>query len=208
MMSYLFFREIQNSKLPEMFTRRFIARAGGLYGGWKRFTENVFPILHQLRHKAIIVFINPYISADIVRAFISICAVLCMGAVSQVVSLIIQAVAITMIDLHTNGRLHDFVVHINSFAFISISANVLSPLSVSMMIMPLPLVEVLKIGIINQCNLTLRKRDLFHVFFQNKVPVMPWDKHDTTSRNILAHFHLLIPSEITSCNYTLEGWFS
>src|SRR5919109_1946413 len=68
--------------------------------------------------------------------------------------------------------------------------------------MPLPLVEMLKISIINQCDLALRQWDqLGHYILRIKMPLESWDKHDAKGTTILAQKTPAYP-KCFSLNYT------
>lgn len=158
MMNNLLFREIQISKLAVILLRSFITRAGGFFFCWKGFTEDTLSVFHHSSHPSNPIYADSLVSCSVVASFSSVCGILALCAFSQVVTLVIQAVAISVVYIYAVGRVHYLPVHLHScstFPFPCISHGVPS-VSASPGII-LPLVEMLEVSIINQCDLALRK---------------------------------------------------
>lgn len=165
MKSTTFFWKICVSKLTETFSRDVVIGARRFFGITKSTNVNHLSRNFYTRppRSALFIVKNSLESTGVIGMFFSIGGIVNVKAVSQVISLIIQTITVPMVCIQIVWSAHNKAMHKNHFAKRSFPFPSHSVAFSSLLFQgaPLPLIEPLKILVVNQCDLTLRKRDLF-----------------------------------------------
>ena len=111
-------------------------------------------------------FVNPFIARRIIPVRFSVVRVLCLGAISQLGFPVVKRVVVDMVALHIGGGFHNLPRHQDCAVIgMVVSDGIIRLCVLCPSCAPLPLRQPFVIFVIYFCNLTLRKRYLFHGYF-------------------------------------------
>lgn len=189
-------REIQICKLAEILFGGFVIRASGFFASVIVAEMDELVVYaddcHPFARNSAFVKVSAFIPASIVALFSLVARILQVSSESQVVSLVVEAVAVYVVNFHIRRRMHDVVVHENITPAESsrIGASGI-PLPSFLDSVILPLADPFKIGVINQCVLALRKWDYLRHGFdllinteREEAPVLPFGGNPLSSNNL------------------------
>ena len=163
-------RKIQICEFPKIFDCGFVVGTRCLSWVFKHTQVSLNAINNDLCLVSLYVRqpFQTFISRSVITLFPAILGILSVCAISKVITLVVQSIVIFMVNPYAVGRLHDFIVHEYGFPFPQSSRG--SSISVTLQVVhPMPLIEPFKIGVINQCNLTVRKLNLLCHHVSNKI---------------------------------------
>lgn len=164
------FWKIQLCKFTEIFDSGFVINTCRLFRVFEHAQINLFSIYNDLRAVSLVLIApsNTFITGMVILLLAAVLGVLNMRAIPKIFILIIQAIVVFMVNLHTWRRRHDFIVHEYYLSF-SQTARCVAIGIAFFMIHPVILREIIKAMIGNKCNLSVSERNFFCHIFSNKI---------------------------------------
>jgi hypothetical protein len=150
------------SELSKILSSSFIVGASSVYGIVESAKSYMFPVDVNVSRVSTAALQDYTLVSSIAFSFL-VCAVLFVGAFSEIATAIMQTITVFMVYLCAFGSVQDQSVHVNGFVD---NARPLKPSGVPLvksvfMRRPLPLIEPVKVGVINKSNLALSELDFF-----------------------------------------------
>lgn len=174
MESMAFFWKISVSKLAKILTCRAVVSARGILSCGIGAEINQFFIKNNLRRPFVYRAGNTvmpgyaFVARSIILPFLPIMLILISRTISQILAAIVKPVAISVVCFYPLRSIHNNPMHLS---FFSIGESAFFPCGIKRVSvffgLPLPLVEKLKIFVINQCRFALREFYFLHCIFSN-----------------------------------------